>query len=194
MRAARTSILSGITSNVDPSTSTVRHSESPQTEVQRLARTSASSHSSRGFPAIQIRLDSEGCALKDSSSISLISRVGTIPWGRRISFSSLTARVISWKVPSQRGHVSPFLSTSLCQTIGSDFILNPVLHTICRESTVFACHLLAKASQRKARPHFRPLNACKSFTGAGSRRGRESNPRFWWRSKSDRVAVLGARS
>lgn len=151
MRAARTSILSGITSNVAPSTSTVRHSESPQTEVQRLAPTSASSHSSRGFPAIQIRLDSKGCALKDSSPISLISRVGTMPCGRRISFSSLTARVISWKVPWQRGHVSPSLSTSLCQTIGSDFILDLLLDTISRESTVLARRLLAKAGQRKAR-------------------------------------------
>jgi hypothetical protein len=65
----------------------VRQSESPQTELRRLVPTSACTSSSNGFPAIQIRLDSEGCALKDSSSISLISRVGVMLRGRRIFLS-----------------------------------------------------------------------------------------------------------
>ena len=71
----------GIASNVAPPISTVRHSDSPQTEQQRLLPTPAPSHCSMGLPPIQVRLDSEGLALKDASSISLISRAGSIPGG-----------------------------------------------------------------------------------------------------------------
>ena len=75
--------------------STVRQSDSPQTEQQRLAPTLAPSHFSIGLPAIQIRLDSEGLALKDSSSISLVSKVGSMPKGRRGFVRLTTARWIS---------------------------------------------------------------------------------------------------
>ena len=118
LRAALISRSCGIVSNVSPSTSTVRQSESPQTELHRLAPTSACTSSSNGFPAIQIRLDSDGCALKNSSLISLISRVGVMPRGRRIFLSWRTACLISCCVSPHRRQVSPFL-TSRCQTIGN---------------------------------------------------------------------------
>ena len=64
LRAALISTSCGTTSRDAPLTSTVRQSESPHTEVHRLAPTLASIHSSRGLPAIQMRLDAEGSSLK----------------------------------------------------------------------------------------------------------------------------------
>lgn len=81
-------------SKVVPSISTVRHSEVPQTEQQGLLPTLAPSHSSIGLPAIQMRLDSEGLALNELSSISLISRVGSMPNGRSDCLSFAIARSI----------------------------------------------------------------------------------------------------
>lgn len=109
-------------SKVVPSTSTVRHSDAPQTEQQGLLPTLAPSHSSIGLPAIQMRLDFEGFALNDLSSISLISRVGSMPNGRRDCLSFSNARCISRYVALQRSHVLPSELTSLCQRIGSGFI------------------------------------------------------------------------
>jgi len=111
-----------MTSNAVPSTSIVRHADSPQTEQQQLLPTLAPSHSSMGLPAIQMRLDSEGLALNDSSSISLVSRVGSIPKGRSASLSLLMACCISRLVALQRSHVLHSELTSLCQIIGNDFI------------------------------------------------------------------------
>jgi len=109
-------------SKVVPATLTVRHSDVPQTEQQGLLPTLAPSHSSIGLPAIQMRLDSEGFALNDLSSISLISRLGSMPNGRRDCLSFSTARCISTYVALQRSHVLPPELTSLCQRIGSGFI------------------------------------------------------------------------
>jgi hypothetical protein len=75
--------------------STVRHSDSPQTEQQRVLPTLAPSHCSMGLPPIQMRLDSEGLALNDASSMSLISRTGSMPRGRSASLSLLMACCIS---------------------------------------------------------------------------------------------------
>lgn len=94
-RAALMMSLSGIASNVATPTSTVRQSDSPQTEQQRLLPALAPSHSSMGLPAIQMRLDSEGSVLNESWSITRVSSVGSIPKGRSASLSLLTARCIS---------------------------------------------------------------------------------------------------
>jgi hypothetical protein len=98
---------SGIASNTSPPTSTVRHADSPETELQRLLPVLAPSHSSIGLPAIQMRLDSEGLAWNASSSISLVSRIGSIPRGFRVFFNLRMALCISFCVVPQRPHVSP---------------------------------------------------------------------------------------
>ena len=85
----------GIASKVTAPISTVRHSDSPQTEQQRVLPTLAPSHCSMGLPPIQMRLDSEGLALNDASSMSLISRTGSMPRGRSASLSLLMACCIS---------------------------------------------------------------------------------------------------
>jgi hypothetical protein len=118
---------SGTASNVVDPTFTVRHSDSPHTEQQRLLPTLAPSHSSMGLPPIQMRLDSEGLALKDSSSMALTSRVGSMPKGRSAFLSLPSARCISLWVASQRSHVFPSELTSLCQIIGNDFITSSFL-------------------------------------------------------------------
>lgn len=112
----------GIASNISLPTSIVRHSESPQTEQQRLAATFASSHSSMGFPAIQIRFDWDGSDLNDSLSISLISKVVLISRGRRTSSSFAMACCRPLYVSPHRTHVWPSGSTSRCQMIGRYFI------------------------------------------------------------------------
>lgn len=94
-KAALRKSLSGIVSKVVPSTSTVRHSDVPQTEQQGLLPTFAPSQSSIGLPAIQMRLDSDGLALNDFSSISLISSFGSMPNGWSDWLSVATARSIS---------------------------------------------------------------------------------------------------
>lgn len=94
-KAALRKSFSGMASKVNPATSTVRHADVPQTEQQGLLPTLAPSHSSIGFPAIQMRFDSEGLALNDFSSSSLISRLGSMPNGRSDCLSFAIARSIS---------------------------------------------------------------------------------------------------
>jgi hypothetical protein len=110
-------------SKVVPSISTVRHGDVPQTEQQGLLPTLAPSHSSIGFPAIQMRLDSEGLALNASGAISRVSNRGSIPKGPSDCLSLSIARCISPKVASQRSHVLPSRLTSRCQTIGNTFMV-----------------------------------------------------------------------
>lgn len=118
MSAAFSINSSGIASNTAPPTSTVRHSDSPQTEQHWLLPTSALSHSSRGLPEIQILFDEAGSPRNDSSCISFVSRVGSIPSGARTSVSIATARCKASNVTPQRSQVCPSGFTSLCQTIG----------------------------------------------------------------------------
>lgn len=128
-RAALIKSSAGIVSKVVPPTSSVRHSDSPQTEQQRLFPTFAPSHSSMGFPAIQIRFDSDGSALNESWSIARVSSVGSTSRGRSAFLSLPTARCISQYVASQRLQVFPSGLTSLFQIIGivfiSDCLLDP---------------------------------------------------------------------
>ena len=108
----------GYGSKVVPRTSTVRHSESPHTEQQRLLPTLASSHSSIGLPAIQMRFDAEGSRANKDWSSSRISRCGSRPSGRRLCSRVCTACSTSCCVAAHRSQVLPPL-TSLCHTIGS---------------------------------------------------------------------------
>lgn len=82
----------------------------------------ASSHSSSGVPAIHMRLDSEGLALNDFSSISFVSSRGSMPNGRSACRSAAIACSNSRRVALQRSHVLPSGVVSLCQRIGSVFI------------------------------------------------------------------------
>ena len=70
----------------------------------------------------EVILRKQGLALNDFSSISLVSRVGCMSKGWSAFASFVTARCISWRVVSQRSHVCPSEVTSLCQTIGRDFM------------------------------------------------------------------------
>lgn len=111
----------GITSKDSPPNSIIRHSESPHTEQHELVDDCALSHSSMGLSAIQMRLDWVGSSWKENLSISLVSRVGSIPKGCNdcFNFAKASSRLAS--VPPHRGHVSPVGSTSLCHTIARDF-------------------------------------------------------------------------
>ena len=95
MAAARKS-SSGMDSKVVPPIATVRHSDVPHTEQHGLLPTVAPSHSSMGLPAIHMRLDAEGFALKVRSSSARISSCGSIPSGASDCLSFPTAAVISW--------------------------------------------------------------------------------------------------
>jgi hypothetical protein len=91
MSAALTIRSSGIVSNVLPPVSRVRQGRSPQTEQHGLLPTLAPSHSSIGLPAIQIRFDSDGSALKACSSSASVLRTGWMPSGRSAASSLASA-------------------------------------------------------------------------------------------------------
>ncbi len=124
MSAALMMSSEGITSNTSCPTSMVRHSDSPQTEQHGLLATLAPSHSSRGFPAIHTRFDWEGSAVNESLSISLVSRVIPICKGWSTFSSVATACCRPCCVAPHRSQVRPSESSSRCQTIGNDFIVD----------------------------------------------------------------------
>ncbi len=112
----------GIASKASFPNSMVLHSEWPQTEQHGVLATPALNQSSIALSPIQTRFDWEGSASKEVLSISLVSKDGSIPKGRRTSLSFSRACWSPSYVALHRSQVRPRASTSLCQTIGSDFI------------------------------------------------------------------------
>jgi hypothetical protein len=108
--AALTIRSSGIASWVLSPSSIVRQGRSPQTLQHWLAPTRAPSHSSKGLPAIQMRLDSDGSARKAASSMASGSSTGSMPSGRNAASSLLRAPTTFCCVEPQRGQVSPSLT------------------------------------------------------------------------------------
>jgi hypothetical protein len=127
-----------------------------------------------------MRFDCEGSVSKEALSISLFSKLGAMPKGRRTSSSFARACWSSLYVSPHRSQVRLSESTSLCQTIGSDFVTTS--QYLPRKSPPHYVTAMRKQSE---------FNECPQWVGSGhSRSGNPAHHRRTDRRLAEGAAVV----